>query len=236
MATRVTPSDDAWVLGELATLAERAAARHRAGTPGARALCEVLFQELGFVREVSSTELDFVLLPSVLRQRRGNCVGLGTVYLAVAEALGFRAQGVLRPGHFYARHAAPDAPRNVELLRRGEAMPNAWYDGRFPIPGGGRGYYGRPLASAEVVGVIAYDVGNERRRQQRLPEAERAYARATELFPGFSEAHASLGAARQLLGKDDEAVASYRTARSLNPDLPGLDDNLALLQAERGSR
>jgi regulator of sirC expression with transglutaminase-like and TPR domain len=232
--TRVTAADEAWALGELSAIAERVRAVHDSGGSAARALTRVLFDELGFVREVTSTELGFVLLPSVLRLRRGSCVGRGTVYLALAEALGFEARGVLLPGHFYVRQAGPDAPSNVELLRRGEAMPDSWYTRRFPLPGGHSRYYARPLSSREVLGVIEYDVGNERRRQERLVEAERAYASATELFPEFSEAHASLGAARHLLGNYAAAAASYRAARSLNPELPGLQANIALLEAEQG--
>jgi regulator of sirC expression with transglutaminase-like and TPR domain len=225
-------TDTAWLLDELEHIAERARRIGLQGTDGPSAIVRVLFEELGFAREVESTDLRFVFLPSVLRERRGSCVGLGTLYLALGEALGFATQGVLLPGHFYVRQQGPGALRNVELLRRGEAMSDGWYRQRFPLPSSPAGYYARPLTAEQVLGVLEYNVGNERRRQQRFVEAEAAYARAVRRFPTFAEAHASLGAMQHLLGKLPSAAASYRTARQLNSDLAGLDANIAMLDAE----
>jgi regulator of sirC expression with transglutaminase-like and TPR domain len=224
-------TETARTLEQLDDIAERVQDLYGAGdVSAAGALRSVLFDELGFVREVTSTELAFVLLPGVLRHRRGNCVGLGTLYLALAQALGFVACGVLMPGHFYVRHEQRGQPLNIELLRRGEAMPESWYLARYPLPvGATRTPYARPLSSGEVLGVIEYDVGNERRRQQRPVQARAAYARAAELCPDFAEAHASLGAVQHLLGNDAAALASYRVAQRLNPRLQGLQQNLALL-------
>ena len=209
---------------------ERAPQRSAASVFG-----EALFERWGFAREVADTSLRYVLLPSVLRARRGNCVGLGSLTLALAEMLGHSAQGVLMPGHFYVRFSEPSGARNLELLRRGEAMSNAWYAERFPIPGGSAPEYARPLSIREVQGVIEYDVGNERRRQLRLVDAGAAYTRAIALFPQLAEAHASLGATLQLLGQFEEAAASYARARAANPNLPGVDRNRALLEQERGA-
>jgi Flp pilus assembly protein TadD len=121
----------------------------------------------------------------------------------------------------------------VELLRAGEAMPNSWYEQRFPIPGGSAREYSRPLTDSEVLGVVHFDVGNERRRQRRLSEARVAFERAARAFPDLSEAHASLGAVQHLLGDLHAASESYRRAQHANPHLPGVAENLALLDAER---
>jgi regulator of sirC expression with transglutaminase-like and TPR domain len=225
-------ANEAWLLDELEDICERARRLGLHGEQASGALVRVLFEELGFAREVDSTDLRFVFLPSVLRERRGSCVGLGTLYLALGEALGFEAHGVLMPGHFYVRQQSPGMPRNVELLRRGEAMSEDWYRGRFPVPVKAGDYYARALTKEQVLGVLEYNVGNERRRQQRYVEAEAAYARAVISFPIFAEAHASLGAMQHLLGRLPSAAASYRTARQLNSELSGLDTNIAMLDAE----
>jgi tetratricopeptide (TPR) repeat protein len=213
----------------------RSAVSASPGRPPASVLSGLLFEQWGFVREVEVTSLGYVLLPSVLEHRRGNCVGLGSLFLVLAEVLGWSAAGVLMPGHFYARVLEATGSTNVELLRAGEAMPNAWYDRRFPIPGGAAREYGRPLTVEEVQGVVHYDVGNERRRQRRLPEAEAAFTRAARALPDLSEAHASLGAVQHLLGNLQAATASYRRAKEANPHLPGVAENLALLEAERAA-
>lgn len=224
-------TDEAWLLDELERIAERARRLTRDGGDPTAGIVRALFDELGFEREVESTELRFVCLPGVLRERRGSCVGLGTLYLALAEALGFAAQGVLMPGHFYVRQESPAPPRNVELLRRGEAMSDDWYPRRFPVPSGAA-YYAMRLTTDQVLGVIEYNVGNERRRQERYAEARAAYSRAVRRFPAFAEAHASLGAMQHLLGELPAAAASYRTAQQLNSALPGLAANVVMLEAE----
>jgi regulator of sirC expression with transglutaminase-like and TPR domain len=219
-------------LCQIATLAETELKK----TPGAasgQVLSRLLFEQLGFAREVTKTDLRFVLLPNVLQGRRGNCVGLGTLVLALSEALAWTANGVLMPGHFYVRLEEHGQARNIELLHRGEAMPTDWYSGRFPVPGGSAREYGRPLTATETLGVIAYDIGNERRRQLRFEDARQAYLHAAQLFPELAEAHASLGATLQVLGKLDEAAASYQIARHMNPHLPGVDQNVAVLEDEQ---
>ncbi|WP_437708580.1 transglutaminase family protein [Sorangium sp. So ce448] len=231
----VDESQVTWSLTELSRLvdeAESALASSPRRSP-ATVLSELLFGRWGFVREVADTNLAFVCLPGVLERRRGSCVGLGTLFLALADALGHSASGVMMPGHFYVRVQEQGGARNVELLRAGEAMPDAWYGQRFPVPGGSAREYARPLSQSEVLGVVEYNVGNERRRQLRLAEARAAYIRATGLFPELSEAHASLGAVEQLLGNLESAEASYRRACNANPHLPGIEQNLSLLAAER---
>ena len=234
-AGELTSAEEAWSVSELGRITGLAAAELKRSpkAPFGNVLSELLFDRLGFEREVTDTSLDFVLLPSVLQKRRGSCVGLGSLWMVLAESLGTTANGVLMPGHFYVRLLERGGPRNVELLRRGEAMSDEWYRGRFPIPGGSAHEYARPLTQAEALGVIEYDVGNERRRQLRVEDARRAYLRAVRLFPEFSEAHASLGATLHVLGRLDEARASYQSARAQNPNLPGVAWNLTLLDEER---
>ncbi len=218
-------------LGRLATLA-RSAAQAR-GTSLAATLSALVFDDRAFVREVDDPDLRFVLLPSVLADRRGSCVGLGSLYLALAEALGARAHGVLRPGHFYVRLEHDDGHTNVELLRRGEVMSDDWYERRFPAAQPLAREYGRPLTLDETLGVIHYNVGNQRRRERKLPAARSAYERAIVQFPDLAEAHASLGAVHHLLGRVDDARRSYEAAQRLNPHLPNLGLNLSLLSNER---
>lgn len=198
----------------------------------ARAARSVLFEQAGFVREVNDPSLRFVLLPSVLRLQRGSCVGLGTLMVALIQLARGEAWGVLRPGHFYVRFRHRGEVRNLEPLRAGEEMPDAWYEARFPVLGKAE-YYARPLSAGEVLGVLEYNIGNERKREQRLAEARRAYSRSVSHFPDFAEAHASLGTVLHLEGKLEAAERAYRTALQKNPALPGLEWNLEVLLTER---
>jgi hypothetical protein len=179
-----TAKEEAWSAAELERISTqvRDAIARRRDVAAAIALNETVFGTLGFVREVEHTDLQFVLLPAVLRSRHGTCVGLGALYLALAQSLGIPMEGVMRPGHFYVRVREAERHRNIELLRQGEEMPDSWYEARFPAPTGPANEYGRALSSSEVLGVVEYDIGNERRRQGRIAEARRAYDRSAASF------------------------------------------------------
>ena len=224
-------------LAELARLA--ALAREHANTEPnsaavrARALRAVVFERSGFVREVDDPSVEFMWLPAVLRSRRGSCVGLTTLYAALAELLDWSLECVMRPGHMYVRLADGAAHTNLELLRRGEPMPDAWYEERWPISGGRAPGHGRPLRDQELLGVIAYNVGKQRQRERRYPQARHAFELAARRFPDFAEAHASLGALLQLTGALSDAERAYDHALRVDPALPGVERNLELLRAER---
>jgi tetratricopeptide (TPR) repeat protein len=234
--TPSTKSDDQeWAAAELQRIAARARAERQRdpGAGAAAAINRTLFDVLAFSREVDDADIAFVLLPSVLRRRRGSCVGLGALYIALGALLDVPVAGVVVPGHFFVRVAEGGRSRNVELLRRGEEMPDDWYRARYPIAGDGASAYGRLLTVTEVRGVIEYNVGQQAKRLNQLADARRAYQRATEDFPAFAEAHASLGATLHLLGALDDAAAAYAAAARAYPLLPGLRDNINLLDVER---
>jgi len=223
----------AWA--EVDRIAARVERRRRGGRDEARggevaALTAVVFDDLGFAREIDDDDPGFFLLPSVLAGRRGSCLGLGALYLMVAELIGLPLDGVRVPGHFFVRTRG--SSRNVELLRRGEIMPDAWYRQKYgPWPEGG-GRYFVPLSIEETSALFWFNAGNFARRHGDLARAGRAYERAAAEAPDFAEAHASLGLERQLEGALSEAERAYREAARTRADLPGLRHNRALLEEE----
>jgi regulator of sirC expression with transglutaminase-like and TPR domain len=219
----------------------RARLRLARGEPPADAFSRALFEDLGYEREIDDRSPRTMLLPPVLEARRGGCVGLGTLYLAAAERAGVAAHGVLVPGHFFVR--APDGrggARNVELLRRGEQMPAAWYRERYGLPVAGplAPAYLRELDAREVLAVLRFNLGNERRVRGDPAQAAALYGRAAADFPDFAEAHASVGLSAQLLGDRAAAAAAYARAHRVYPGLPGLEQNMAALarEADGGAR
>jgi hypothetical protein len=224
---------DAWV--ELEAIAARVENGHRQSHADLLDdVNSVVFGQLGYAREIESDDVRFFRLPSVIADRRGSCLGLGALYLALAERLDLPLDGILVPGHFFVRRPGVE-PRNVELLRRGEAMPDAWYRakyGPFPAEGESSTYF-RALTVSELIAVHWFNAGNYLRAARDFPGAERAYARATAEFPEFAEAQASLGAVRQLTGALAAAATAYQAAARARTDLPGLDRNVALLRQEQ---
>lgn len=234
---------NAWL--ELQRIAARVESHHRE-TRGDEAadVNAVVFGALGFEREIIDDDPRFFELQAVVTSRRGTCLGLSDLYLALGERLGMPLDGILLPGHFFVRASGPGPERrNIELLRRGEAMPDDWYRNKYgpwPEPsaertpgGAANSAYFRPLSTAELVGVHWYNAGNHHRRTGDVAAAERAYERAIAAFPTLAEAHASLGSLRQLRGALGDAEAAYREAARLRADLPGLEHNRELLDRER---
>ena len=97
------------------------------------------------------------------------------------------------PGHFFVRLHDRDRVRNVELLRSGEEMPDDWYRERFPFLHRVRTSTLARSSPGEVLAIVAYDVGNERRRQGRLADARRAYELAVTRFSEFARSAGQLG-------------------------------------------
>jgi tetratricopeptide (TPR) repeat protein len=223
---------DAWL--QLQNIAARVERRRRGSHADAiDDLDAVVFGDLGFEREIASDDPRFFTLSSVISARRGSCLGLSALYLALGEVLDIPLDGVLLPGHFFVRTRAPH-PRNVELLRQGEAMPDRWYRTKYgPWPQAAASAYGRPVSVSELIAVHWYNAGNHQRAAGDLRAAEADFARAVADFPTFAEAQASLGAVRQLRGSLPEAAASYREAARARADLPGLVRNMALLRQEQ---
>jgi regulator of sirC expression with transglutaminase-like and TPR domain len=213
-------------------IAQAVTKRHRRGaTDIAQNINAVLWGELGFEREIESDATRFFRLSTVLANQRGDCLGLGALYLAIGERVGAPLDGVLLPGHFFVRTRGP-ASHNVELLRRGEAMPDDWYHekyGPWPEPDSA---YARPVSLSELVAIHWYNRGNDLLRTGDLEGAGRAFARAVRGFPDFAQAHANLGTVQHLRGDLAAAAASYHAAARLWPDLPGLAGNWERLQQD----
>jgi regulator of sirC expression with transglutaminase-like and TPR domain len=209
-------------------IAERVQRGVESGTGAIEQLNRVVFEDLEFEREIDSHDPRFLLLPTVVAEARGTCVGLTQIYLTVAEQLDLDLRAVLAPGHVFVRHG----DRNIELLRRGEAMPNDWYRQRYRVPATVRAYM-RPLSPEETVAVLHFNIGNALRRKRDLKAALAHYNDAVVRFPDWPEAHANRGLTLQLSGDLDAAARAYERARELYPELPGLSENLEALAKER---
>ena len=201
------------------------------GESAVAALGRFLFEEKGFVREVEDSDIRFMLLPWVLRHRKGSCLGLAGLYLVLARDLGLPVHAVLVPGHFFVRFQEKSRKVNIELLRKGEGMTEEWYRAKWPFEGQPEAYL-RALSDKETLAVFHFNLGNAYRKARNLAEAIRHYERALRLFPSFAEAHASLGLCHQLRDDKQGAERAYLRARALQPGLLGLEQNLASLRKE----
>lgn len=230
----VVPSADATAtqLDRLVVQARTEVAADQNSAPIA-ALNRFLFEDLGLERELDDANIQLMLLPGVVANRRGTCLGLAALYLTVAARLGLDVHAVLVPGHLFLRRTGVSGHTNIELLRRGENMPDRWYLERYRVPASAPAYL-RALSVGELMAVYRYNLANELHRRQRTERAAELYQQVIAEFPDFAEAHGNLGLLYQLAGNRAAAAAAYRAAVRANPALPGLAHNLAALETAAG--
>jgi len=94
--------------------------------------------------------------------------------------------------------------------------------------------YAASLAARPGSPRLWVNLGVERFRANRNPEAEAAFRRALDLDPEDAEAHLGLGRALARRGRGREAEAEFREALRLRPRFPVAWANLCLVLASQG--
>jgi tetratricopeptide (TPR) repeat protein len=192
----------------------------------------VLLVEERFTYDKSSTDPGNYLLESVLARRKGNCLGLSLLYLALADRLGIPFRGVYVPSHCFVRYEGNGVRVNVEFAEDGAAWEDDRYRQEFRIPPA-RPYL-RSLAPTEMLGVFLKTLGAGYSRKGREEDALRLYDEAGRLYPGLPDVHYNAGVSLQKLGRLDEAAGKYRRALELDPEMAAARDNLSILLAGKG--
>jgi len=197
------------------------------------AMNEVLFARHGFAGDAHDLSLQSALLHQVLDRRRGSCIGLSGLYLALGERLNLPLAGVLVPQHMLVKTRGT-AGRLVELLKQGRSMPRSWYVQRYAVPPGNPLYLETELSVDQTLAVLRYNLANDLRDHQRFRGALEHYRQVVAVLPRFAEAQANMALTLYRLGRLSEAEQAYRAAQAANPALPDLERNLRLLRREAG--
>jgi len=165
-------------------------------------------------------------------RKKGNCLGLSMLWLAVADRLGLPFRGVYVPSHCFVRYDGAGVRRNVEFAERGAAWSEDRYRREFRLREG-RPYL-HSLDPPEMVGVFLKTLGAGYSRKGREEDALRLYDEAGRLYPGLPDVHFNAGVSLQKSGRLDEAAGKYRRALALDPELAAARDNLSILLARKG--
>lgn len=196
------------------------------------ALNRFVFEEEGFVYDPAPGNTDNYLPGRVLERKRGNCLGLTVLYLALAERLGLPMRAVYVPSHCFPRYEDGGARINIETAQGGVEWGDARYARVFGVTPA-RPYL-RSLGTREAIGVYLKSLGAARSREGREDEALDLYRAASRFAPGLPDVAYNAGVSYQKMGRLDEAIAQYRKALSLDPALPAARDNLGVALASQG--
>lgn len=229
------PVDPSLPEREIARLADRLRPEVGRAAGGVRvvdAFLRVLLVEEGFTYDKSASDPQNYLLESVLARKKGNCLGLSMLWLALADRLDLPFRGVYVPSHCFVRYEGKDGRRNVEFAEGGASWEDDRYRREFRLRPG-RPYL-RSLSSAEMLGVFLKTLGAGYARKGREADALRTYEEAGRLYPGLPDVHFNAGVSLQKLGRLDEAAGKYRRALEFDPEMAAARDNLSILLARKG--
>lgn len=196
------------------------------------ALNRFVFEEEGFSYDPAPGDPDNYLPARVLARKRGNCLGLTILYLALAERLGLPLRGAYLPSHCFLRYEDGEARINIETAEKGAEWSDARYERAFGVTTD-RPYL-RSLGNEEMIGVYLKSLGAFRSREGRDDEALALYRTAARCAPGLPDVPYNEGVSYQKMGRLDEAIAQYRKALSLDPALAAARDNLGVALAQQG--
>lgn len=224
-----------FVAQEIGRLEAGARAAIREGkTPRERiaALNRYLFDTEGFVYDCIAGNPENFLLEPVLHRKRGNCLGLASLYLILAERISLPLHGVHLPSHCLVRYDDGRERFNIETGERGAEHPDGRYWREFGLT------EGRPylisLSKREMAGVYRKSVAASYSRKGMGEHALRWSLEAAAAYPGLPDAWFNAGVSCLKLGRFAEAERHFREAVRLDPGMAIARDNLGVALARQG--
>jgi len=181
-------------------------------------------------------DLERSALPRVIERKKGDCLGLCLLYLALAERLGLPFHGVAAPGHVFVRYDDGKTRINVETTNKGAEYEDSQYEKDFMLhPAYKRhNWYLENLLKREVIGVFLNGVAITYGRKGMYNQAIVKLKKALEINPNDPAAHSNLGVVYGDKGMLDEAIVEHEKAIEANPNYAEAHGNLGIAYAEKG--
>jgi tetratricopeptide (TPR) repeat protein len=194
-----------------------------------------VYDELQFTS--SNRRAPNLQLPNkVLENRKGHCVGLCLIYMAITERLKIPIFPMIVRDHLFLRYDDTANRFNIETTAKGKSYPDDYYR-RFlilPQEESARAYL-RKVAKAEFLGVFLTNLGNYLRRSGRTADAMDAQEKSLRLFPEYPAVHCNIGVLYKDTGETRKAEEFYKEAVKLDPSMYQAYKNLGLLYRGNGN-
>jgi len=196
---------------------------------------DYLFNELGFKSDSDSNNPDNLFLDTVLDNKRGYCLSLSVLYLAMGERLGLPLYGVVVPTHFFVRYDDGRVRFNIEATSKGGYANDKHYIDKFKIPPGNSGIYLQNLDKRQTLGCFFNNLGNSYSSAGNTKMALAAFETAVEINPLLPESRTNLGNIYLKLERTDDAISQYKAALEINEDDSKTHNNLGNAYLKKGS-
>lgn len=162
-------------------------------------------------------EAETAILSTVLETKRGVCLSLSLLYLAVADEAGIPLHGVSVPGHFFIRYDQGGNPLNIETLDRGGATrKDSFYRKQFFVRRG-EPFYLESLTPKMSLASYLSQLGALYLRRGMKEQAIELLEVARAASPRDPEISTNLGVALRAADRTDKALTAWRTSVVLDP-------------------
>lgn len=173
------------------------------------------------IQEHEKTIDQYTFLPSVITQKRGVCLGVSILYLAIAQRLDLELIPITPPGHIFISYRKDDEIINIETTCRGVDLEDKIYANiNYPK------LVHRTLK--EVVGMAQFNLASHYITvKQDYPKAIQAYEKALKYLPDDCMVLELLACAHYLNGKREKAYKILKRTQSLSHPLSLYKDPLS---------
>lgn len=180
-----------------------------------RAMNRFIFEEMGFrfpPHSLYAKDIDlYTFLPSVLDSRRGVCLGVSILYIALAQRLNLNLEMITPPGHIYVRYKNGDSIINIETTARGVDIDSEEY-----LSIETKALQERTVK--DVIGLAHFNQAAAHLHQENYTAALEAYRKAALYLPEDLLLMELMGYAHLLTGQVQEGEALLRKIVNRIPD------------------
>ena len=144
-------------------------------------------------------------LNGILETRKGTCVTMPMLYLAVAQRLGYPIYPVAAPDHLFLRYVLPNGNYyNIEATGEGGQSPDEAYIKEFGVKARAlqMGGYMRTMTHREFLADMLLENATELSRQAKYDKAIEYLERAIIINPKFPDYYYALGTLYSTKGRN----------------------------------
>lgn len=156
--------------------------------------------------------IDNLLPDKVLENRKGHCVGLSLLYVALGERLHLPLYAKTVPFHMYVCYDDGYTKFNIETTMKGFICPESYYSYHYPYPAKHQTI--KKLSKHEVMGSFLNGLGHYLKQSQNVLGIQK---KALLLYPDSEVIHTSTGHILWKLNKPEEAKRHLLKAIKLDP-------------------
>jgi tetratricopeptide (TPR) repeat protein len=153
----------------------------------------------------------FTFLPTVLESRRGVCLGVSTLYLALSQRLALPLESVTPPGHIFLRSIDNAKEINIETTMRGVHIHSDEYLGLNTKKL-------KTRTMREVIGMSYVNQASIFLAAGKWEEAAHTYEKAYPFMPNDPLVQELLGSSYLFVGKEKEGRKLLAQAQKASSD------------------